>query len=331
MEKLNKYERQNQILITLKNNPGITQSELSKQLNVHRATISRDYIDLSIKGALQEGDDGSIQFNDNYFLEDIQFSLSEGFSLYTSAALMVDRSDFVHPDLVSSLRKLSLTLEKSQPHLYSLFKDIANSNKYEKYEDLYTENLDKIISAWANGRQIRIKYNSRQNKKIEIDVIGILDFSPYPDGHGNHLIGLNIKTDKTKPYRFKRIEHIEILKESFDSSNREELLKEFDNSWKIWISDSEPKNVVLHFKREVSKRVLETRWHKKQITEPQVDGSLLWKCYISEPKEMEYWILGWGSNVKVLEPEQLKKSIKTEIKKLLVNYGLVAENATSLQ
>lgn len=320
MDKMNKFERQNQIILKLKNSPNITRTELAKQLRVHKATISRDFIDLSIKGALQESDSGLITFNKNYFLEDIQFSLNEAFSLYTSAALMVDRNDFYHPDLISSLRKLSLTMERSQPHLYSMFKSIANRNEYEEIEEIYTENLQKIIAAWANGLTIKITYDSRQSKKLETDTIGILDFLPYADGHGNHLIGINTETNTIKPYRFKRIKNINILKKSFNSSNREELLKKFRNSWKIWLSNSEPKEVVLKFNKNISKRVLETKWHRNQRTELQPDGSLLWRCIISEPIEMEYWILGWGHNAKVVSPPELKQRIKEETVKMIKNY-----------
>lgn len=31
---------------------------------------------------------------------------------------------------------------------------------------------------------------------------------------------------------------------------------------------------------------------------------------------MEYWILGWGSNVEVINPPELRQRIKEEIEKL---------------
>lgn len=129
-------------------------------------------------------------------------------------------------------------------------------------------------------------------------------------------------------YRFKRIKKIEILKFKYSNQKREDLLKQFNDSWKIWLSKTPPKEVILQFNKCITPRVLETKWHNNQRTELQPDNSLIWKCKIAEPKEMEYWILGWGSNVKVLAPPQLKQRIKEEIKKLYKSYELVAVNAT---
>jgi CRISPR-associated endonuclease/helicase Cas3 len=44
--------------------------------------------------------------------------------------------------------------------------------------------------------------------------------------------------------------------------------------------------VVLRFSPHVARRVQETRWHRSERTEPQPDGSLVWRAQIAEPKEM---------------------------------------------
>lgn len=166
MEKISKHERQNHIIIKLKNNPDITQSELSHQLKVHKATISRDFVELSLKGALLDSGN-RISINKNYYIDDVQLTLNEAFTLYTSASLLVDRTDFVNPDLITALRKISESLQKSKPHISSLLRTIANKNELESKDNLYTENLTKIISAWTMEQQIKISYLSRRDQILK--------------------------------------------------------------------------------------------------------------------------------------------------------------------
>ncbi|OQY40264.1 MAG: hypothetical protein B6229_02160 [Spirochaetaceae bacterium 4572_7] len=318
IDKVDKYERQNQIVLKLKNNPALSQARLSDIFEVSPATIHRDIKKLLNKGILYEEGD-LIKVDPHYFLDNIQFSINEGFSLYTAVALLVDRSDFRQPNLVSSLRKLSENIKKSQPHLGSLFDGVATDNEYQDKEDLYTKNLNKIIEAWAKSRFIKIKYRSR-SVGVKNVTVGILDFSPYADGHGNHLIGVNRESNKVEVFRFKRIEEVVIQGQRYNVTNRGELLSVFKDSWKIWLSDNPPKQVVLLFTSSVANRVLETKWHNNQVTEQQADGSLLWKCNILEPKEMEYWILGWGSSVEVISPPALRSRIAKEIQLLAKKY-----------
>jgi hypothetical protein len=58
--------------------------------------------------------------------------------------------------------------------------------------------------------------------------------------------------------------------------------------------------------------VQETRWHRSERTEPQPDGSLVWRAQIAEPKEMLPWIRGWGADVEVLGPEGLRGTLEAE-------------------
>jgi len=80
--------------------------------------------------------------------------------------------------------------------------------------------------------------------------------------------------------------------------------------------------VVLRFSPRVARRVQETRWHRSERTEPQPDGSLVWRAQIAEPKEMLPWIRGWGADVEVLAPLWLRKTLEAEVQKMARVYGI---------
>jgi CRISPR-associated endonuclease/helicase Cas3 len=80
--------------------------------------------------------------------------------------------------------------------------------------------------------------------------------------------------------------------------------------------------VTLRFSPRVARRVQETRWHRSERTEPQSDGSLVWRAQIAEPKEMLPWIRGWGADVEVLAPPWLRKTLEAEVQKMAKVYGV---------
>ncbi len=62
-------------------------------------------------------------------------------------------------------------------------------------------------------------------------------------------------------------------------------------------------------------------WHSSQEIEDLPDGRLLWRAHISEPREMFPWIRGWGSDVEVLGPPDLRERMMQEVMALGVLYG----------
>jgi len=78
--------------------------------------------------------------------------------------------------------------------------------------------------------------------------------------------------------------------------------------------------VELRFSKQVARRVLETRWHPSEEVNEQDDGSLMWRASIAEPQEMLPWIRGWGADVEVLRPQELRATLKNEAEKMTILY-----------
>jgi len=74
-------------------------------------------------------------------------------------------------------------------------------------------------------------------------------------------------------------------------------------------------------------RVKETRWHRSEQLEEQLDGSVIWRARVAEPQEMVPWIRGWGADVEVLAPPELREMMTGEARRLARVYGVGAELA----
>jgi len=75
------------------------------------------------------------------------------------------------------------------------------------------------------------------------------------------------------------------------------------------IDDDEELAVTLKFTAVQAPYVRERVWHPSQSLEAQADGSLLLRFQASGEFEIMRWILGWGSEVEVIEPPALRQAL----------------------
>ncbi len=79
--------------------------------------------------------------------------------------------------------------------------------------------------------------------------------------------------------------------------------------------------VRVRFSPYQARWIRERRYHESQTTEELPDGSLLLTVRVAGTDEMRRWLLGYGGEAEVLEPERLRLEISTEAKKLQKMYG----------
>jgi predicted DNA-binding transcriptional regulator YafY len=80
-------------------------------------------------------------------------------------------------------------------------------------------------------------------------------------------------------------------------------------------------HVQARFSAAVARHVEESTWHASQELTKEKDGSLLGEFDLDSTAEIKRWILGFGQNAVVVEPEALKGEIVAECSQLLRSYG----------
>jgi predicted DNA-binding transcriptional regulator YafY len=90
-------------------------------------------------------------------------------------------------------------------------------------------------------------------------------------------------------------------------------------AWDI-ISDQPATEVRLRFSATVAGRVQETRWHPTQAVALAPDGSLTWSATVAGTVEIRSWILGWGADVEVLAPAELRAEIGSILATSVAHY-----------
>jgi predicted DNA-binding transcriptional regulator YafY len=92
----------------------------------------------------------------------------------------------------------------------------------------------------------------------------------------------------------------------------------------------EPVKVRVHFSADVAGYIKEKVWHASQRIEVLDDDSVIFEAEVAGTEEIKFWIMRWGSNAYVLEPEELREEIQSEAACMLVMYenGIGQEKKT---
>jgi len=254
---------------------------------------------------------------------DVRVTLHEAMALHLAARLLATRMDKHNPHAGAALRKVGLALDKLAPlvsqHL-QLSADVMDSAA-QRHDPVYLEVLETLTRAWSLGRKVHLAHKMDDGRVFEY-VFAPYFIEPYAVGRTTHAIGWREPPGALRTFKLERIRRITLLEEEYtipaDFDPREKLA----DAWGIWYTERAPVEVVLRFHPRVAGRVRETQWHHSERVEEQPDGSLLWRARIAEPQEMVPWIRGWGADVEVLEPKELREALVSESRRLADLYGI---------
>jgi len=98
-----------------------------------------------------------------------------------------------------------------------------------------------------------------------------------------------------------------------------DVVAQLRGAWDI-IADQPLTEVVLRFEPSVAGRVLEATWHPTQRVTTLADGSLEWRARVAGTIEIRLWVLGWGSDVEVLEPQALRDDVAETLLRAAARY-----------
>ena len=315
-----KSARLSQIEALLIDHPeGLTQAELARRLSVHRSTILRNLAD--INAPIYE-DHGRIFIDREAYLVNLRLNLHEALSIHLAGRFMSTCMDRRNPHVASALRKLGISLEKLAPLISHFVCSSANTfdDDSKRQDPHYLQVLEKMTLAWAEKRKVQLWYRGADGGVVKEYV-----FCPYfvevgAVGQAIYSIGHIEPTSQMRTFKIDRVERIELLKDTYSIPHDFDPDQLLNQAWGIWFTEQEPLEIKLRFSARVAKRVRETRWHPTEQVTEQPDGSLLWCASIAEPREMLPWVRGWGADVEVLTPQELRETILNELMQAVAVY-----------
>jgi CRISPR-associated endonuclease/helicase Cas3 len=296
-----------------------TDAEMADQLGVDRTTAWKDRTALEADLPFIETEAGRWKIDRTKYLSNIRLSLDEALALYLAARRMSRQTRIAQPHVAHALEKLAVTLH--QPMTERLVAAAGELQAQTTQQDRVAV-IETIARAWADGIKLRVEYRALRARRPLTHVISPYLVEPSLWSDGAYVIGYSNVTNEVTSFKIERIEHAVLTTEHYtipDTFDEQELLR---FAWGIWYGEGEPMMVKLRFAAgDAARRVQESIWHPTQHIEPSEDGGCIWTAQVAEWQEMVPWVRGWGADVEVLEPKELRETLMGEAKAMAERYG----------
>ncbi len=220
---------------------------------------------------------------------------------------------------VQLLGKLDL---KTYQQLLSLYlASVGNVISYPKNISLMVRKLQgksidlfvSLVKAIESKHVVRLTYY----KMFDDDTV-IREIEPYdliPTSRDWRLIA---KSDGYyKQFLIENIENIETLEKKFQRMKEYDSTEFFKNSFNYWRGSSEF-YVVCRFSKKIAPIIKAEVWAEDQEIILQKDGSIILKMKVNSLEQVGDWLMGWGGEVKVIEPNELLSYVEEKAKSILL-------------
>jgi predicted DNA-binding transcriptional regulator YafY len=302
---------------------GLSAIELAGRLGVDRRTVYRDLDFLSTQDIPLWQDEGRFGLNRTRYLATIRLSFHEALALVLAGLLLSRTIDERNVHVIAVLRRLATIMpDQLTAHL----ERAANRVQGRSADQPQVGVLEAIAEGWATGHKVRVHYRSPRSGELHPRVI-----APYtlePTAVGIYVIGYEDWAHDIRTFKIERLEHAEILAESYSIPADFDPEAYLSTSWGIMTSQ-EMFEVVLRFSSAATPPLQERCWHPTQTIEPTPDGGCIFRVRVSEPMEMQPWIRSWGAQVEVLAPDWLRERVADELRRASDRYWLALPDEAS--
>ncbi|WP_059052030.1 helix-turn-helix transcriptional regulator [Paenibacillus senegalimassiliensis] len=315
---MNKTDRLLAIVLELQSRQTVRAEDLAALFETSVRTIYRDIQALSEAGVPIRGTTGTgYSLMEGYFLPPISFTIEEAVTLLIGTEFIEQQFDDQYRDRANvARRKIEITLSdtvrsetahiRKSLRLLAPRKEIAPSNE--------RENLNKIRQALLDGRKISFHYwksipdsTGNRHSKRTVAPYGLV----FIEGSWMLVAWCDLRQG-IRHFRLSRMAELLELDERF------ELPMGFDLR-EYAPPDDRHLQVFLRFNREIADKVKESNYHYIDDMKEHQDG-LDVVLRIRQVDDSLQWVLGWGANVIVLEPEAFRNRICEEAQNILKRY-----------
>lgn len=298
------------IINAIQSNPGITAADLAFRCEVNIRTIYRDLEVIShFAPVTNEGRGTGYRFMGKFFLYPLDFSEQE--SLAFSLLPSVLNPDKIPPGFHSAYDKVMGTHQKEKSRQNGLLENIADiiqmgTPAYRKESRNF---LQPLIGAILEQRSIRTVYHSQSRNATtarEIDPYYLI-----PRDQRFYLIGYCHLKGAIRTFRISRFEQVEMTASTFDKGNFN-IKQYLKNTWSI---NRGTRNITfkVRFHPDVARYIKEEELFVQPRMSEEGDGTLLFEVTVNNEKEFMKWILQYGLNAEILEPESARARLKEQL------------------
>ncbi len=303
---------------------GKSAGDLARDIDCHPRTIYRDLDALQVAGfpIYTERVNGKNLWSLLDIVKHqipIPFSLPELMALYFSRDVLKILKDTVFYDSLESLfQKIKTTLPReSKKYLDRIEKGLRVGSRPYKQYGKFKEIINQVNDAVMNHHYIDIHYYTMSRRKWTMRKV-----APYKIWYFDgtfYLIGHCEFREDVRVFALDRIKMLHRTGETFEIPDEFDIEAFMRSSFGIFVG--EPETVKIWFSPDTAGYIKEKIWHDSQQILEQDDGSIIFEAEVAITEEIKLWIMGWGSQALVIEPESLREEIRSESVKMLERYS----------
>jgi predicted DNA-binding transcriptional regulator YafY len=310
---MNRTDRLLAIVLELQSKKWVRAEDMAATFEVSVRTIYRDMMALSETGVPIVSVTGQgYTLVEGYFLPPLRFNTAEAIMLLLGTESVAQNFDTQYHDAALSANQkivavLSDGLRREVEYLKSSFQFVVFN------EPDAPETLQTLRSAIIQHKTVCFSYHSRYrddqpNTQRETDPYALIHI----DRTWTLIAYCHLRKD-IRHFRLDRMEDVVILDRSFTRP------KDF----KIQLGSEDDRTVVVRvlFDHHVVSMVREAPSGFQVNQEAHPDGLLI-TFAVRKPQDLLSWLLGWGSHIRVLEPESLRKMLVHEAESMLKNHQM---------
>jgi len=179
-----------------------------------------------------------------------------------------------------------------------------------------------IQAALVRLVRVRLRYDSHNRGEVVETLL-----CPYRLAYIHrawYVIGYSSRHESVRTFKLERIVRLCLTDETYQDDGTFSLDDYLGNAW-LMIPDGPRTRVRVRFSAKVAANVEEVVWHKTQSTSYDDEGRLLFEVDVDGIGEIAWWILGYGAEAEVLEPQDLRRRIADHVQRLYTTYAAEVE------
>lgn len=316
---MNRIDRLTAILIQMQTKRVVKAEEIADRFEISLRTVYRDVKALMEAGVPIGSEAGKGYFIvDGYHLPPVMFTQEEGSALLFAGKLvekMTDKS--IQKEFESALLKIKAVLNESEKdHLENLHAHVEVSNRHHNEPQAFPNHfLTKIQKAAVEKEVLRMEYSTTYTEEVtwrEVEPLGLLYYS-----NAWHLIAWCRLRSGYRDFRTDRIKSLKSKGEKFDPRN---LLSLQEYLATLMQGNREMEKVVVVFDKMHAKFVGHMKYNYGFVSEEECDNKVRMTFLTSYIKSICRWLMMFGSDVVIEQPEKTKDIILDLLEELNSHY-----------
>ena len=296
--------------------------QLEKKFEVSRSTIMRDleFLRDRYNAPLEyDADKNGYYYTDpTFFIKSVM--LSEG-ELFTVSAIIPLLEQYKNTPLEASFKSIFQKITDMLPEEVSVNSSFAAGGIQFISDPL--PNIDNLVFNTvfkAVKLRVSMDFLYRSLGKQEYSPRCLDPYQVICQKGNWYVIGYCHKAGAVRIYSLSRMKKIACTKKQFKVPADFDIKKHVDPNFGVWNNPTAPVKVELLFSKEISTYILERNWHEGQKMKQNKDGTVYLSFKSNQMQETLFWVLHFGSAVKVLSPPELADRVKAEARKIAKQY-----------